>query len=70
MEEMGEKPVASMGDGGETGRHEKTPGKSIDDLDLNPFIDRTPLAIMSTAQMEYLVEIFGKLGLRYMVVTE
>lgn len=40
------------------------------EFDLSTFIDRTPLSICAKAPMEYLVEIFGKLGLRYICVTE
>jgi len=37
---------------------------------LAAFIDRTPLTISAKAPMEYAVEMFGKLGLRYLVVVE
>ncbi|KAK5076467.1 hypothetical protein LTR64_006053 [Lithohypha guttulata] len=49
-----------------------TPRVSHDDeeLDLSPFVDRTPLAICAASPMEYAVEMFGKLGLRYLIVTE
>ena len=40
------------------------------DLDLSMFVDRTPLTLCATAPMEYLVEMFGKLGLRYLCVIE
>ncbi|KAL8808291.1 MAG: hypothetical protein Q9223_001615 [Gallowayella weberi] len=40
------------------------------DLDLSKFVDRTPLTICAQAPMEYLVEMFGKLGLRYICVVE
>ncbi len=40
------------------------------EFDLSTFIDRTPLSICAKAPMEYLVEMFGKLGLRYICVTE
>lgn len=40
------------------------------DLDLSVFVDRTPLTICAKAPMEYLVEMFGKLGLRYLCVVE
>ena len=43
---------------------------SKDILDLTSFVDRTPLTITATAPMEYVVEMFGKLGLRYLMVTE
>ena len=40
------------------------------ELDLSSFVDRTPLTICAKAPMEYAVEMFGKLGLRYLCVTE
>jgi len=40
------------------------------EYDLSTFVDRTPITICSKAPMEYAVEIFGKLGLRYLCVTE
>ncbi|KAJ9607957.1 hypothetical protein H2200_008036 [Cladophialophora chaetospira] len=40
------------------------------ELDLSQFIDRTPLTICARAPMEYAVEMFGKLGLRHLCVTE
>ncbi|KAL9002957.1 MAG: hypothetical protein Q9188_004145 [Gyalolechia gomerana] len=40
------------------------------DLDLSVFVDRTPLTICAKAPMEYMVEMFGKLGLRYLCVVE
>jgi chloride channel 3/4/5 len=39
-------------------------------LDLSQFVDRTPLSICAKAPMEYAVEMFGKLGLRHLCVTE
>jgi chloride channel 3/4/5 len=52
-------------------------GHTIDDVppdhlevDLSPFVDRTPLSICREAPLEYAVEMFGKLGLRYLCVTE
>lgn len=50
------------------GKRYGMPGDDM--LDLSPFVDRTPLTICATAPMEYAVEMFGKLGLRYLVVTE
>ena len=38
--------------------------------DLVPFVDRTPLCICARAPMEYAVEMFCKLGLKYLCVTE
>ena len=40
------------------------------ELDLSQFIDRTPLTVCAKAPMEYAVEMFGKLGLRHLCVTE
>ena len=40
------------------------------EFDLSVFVDRTPLTICAQAPMEYAVEMFGKLGLRYLCVVE
>lgn len=40
------------------------------ELDMAHFVDRTPLTINARAPMEYAVEMFGKLGLRHLCVTE
>ncbi|MCJ1441209.1 MAG: hypothetical protein MMC23_001695 [Stictis urceolatum] len=40
------------------------------ELDLSSFVDRTPLTIPESAPAEYAVEMFGKLGLRYLCVVE
>lgn len=40
------------------------------DFDLSVFVDRTPLTISAMAPMEYAMEMFGKLGLRYVCVVE
>ncbi|KAL6718116.1 hypothetical protein ACLMJK_004203 [Lecanora helva] len=40
------------------------------EFDLSSFVDRTPLSICAKAPMEYAVELFGKLGLRHLCVTE
>lgn len=37
---------------------------------LGAFIDRTPLTISAKSPMEYAVEMFGKLGLRHIIVIE
>ncbi|KAF8867233.1 hypothetical protein BDZ45DRAFT_667202 [Acephala macrosclerotiorum] len=37
---------------------------------LSTFVDRTPLTICAKAPMEYAVEMFGKLGLRHLIVVE
>ena len=40
------------------------------EFDISMFVDRTPLTICAQAPMEYAVEMFGKLGLRYLCVVE
>lgn len=40
------------------------------EFDLSVYVDRTPLTINAKAPMEYAVEMFGKLGLRYICVVE
>ncbi|OCL04833.1 chloride channel-like protein 3 [Glonium stellatum] len=40
------------------------------EFDLSGFVDRTPLSVCAKAPLEYAVELFGKLGLRYLCVTE
>jgi chloride channel 3/4/5 len=40
------------------------------EVDLTPFVDRTPLSICEKAPLEYAVEMFSKLGLRYLMVSE
>ncbi|KAF2088827.1 hypothetical protein K490DRAFT_38172 [Saccharata proteae CBS 121410] len=48
-------------------------GEAVDDeevLDLSGFVDRTPLTLCAKAPLEYAVEMFGKLGLRHLCVTE
>ena len=40
------------------------------EFDMSMFVDRTPLTICAKAPMEYAVEMFGKLGLRYLCVVE
>ncbi|KAK3369926.1 chloride channel [Podospora didyma] len=37
---------------------------------ISEFIDRSPLTIMANAPVEYVVEMFGKLGLRYLIIVE
>ncbi|RMZ90704.1 hypothetical protein DV736_g2076, partial [Chaetothyriales sp. CBS 134916] len=39
-------------------------------IDMTCFVDRTPLTLSASAPMEYAVEMFGKLGLRYLMVTD
>ena len=40
------------------------------ELDLCSFVDRTPFSISEKAPMEYAVEMFGKLGLGYLLITD
>ncbi len=40
------------------------------EFDLGMFVDRTPVAVCAKAPMEYAVEMFGKLGLRHLMVLE
>ena len=40
------------------------------EADLTQFVDRTPVCLCAKAPMEYLVEMFGKLGLRHLCVVE
>ena len=49
----------------------QTPDSEVETgFDLSHFVDRTPLTICAKAPMEYCVEMFGKLGLRYLCVVE
>lgn len=48
-------------------------GHVMDDdgeFDMSMFVDRTPLTICAKAPMEYVLEMYGKLGLRYLCVLE
>ncbi|KAI9741580.1 MAG: hypothetical protein M1818_004386 [Claussenomyces sp. TS43310] len=38
--------------------------------ELSGFVDRTPLTLCAKAPLEYAVEMFGKLGLRHLIVVE
>jgi chloride channel 3/4/5 len=40
------------------------------EVDLTPFVDRTPLTVCAVAPLEYALQMFSTLGLRYLVVTE
>jgi chloride channel 3/4/5 len=40
------------------------------DFDLSHFVDRIPLTLSAIAPLEYAVEMFGKLGLRHLIVLE
>lgn len=46
------------------------PAESDSEFDMSMFVDRTPLSVCDKAPMEYVVEMFGKLGLRHLCVTE
>lgn len=50
----------------------RTDAMTLDLIDgpVSDFVDRTPLTIPSKAPVEYAVEMFGKLGLRYLVIVE
>jgi chloride channel 3/4/5 len=39
-------------------------------LDMSMFVDRTPLTVCEKAPIEYAVEMFGKLGLRYLCIVK
>ncbi|KAJ4986632.1 voltage gated chloride channel [Stagonosporopsis vannaccii] len=39
------------------------------EVDLSPYVDRAPLVLSEGAPLEYAVEMFAKLGLRYLCVT-
>ena len=39
-------------------------------IDISHFVDRTPLTIPAKAPLEYALEMFAKLGLRYCIITE
>ena len=53
---------------GAEGESEGAIGQNV--LDLASFVDRTPLTVCAKAPMEYVVEMFGKLGLRHLCVVE
>ncbi|OCK77367.1 chloride channel-like protein 3 [Lepidopterella palustris CBS 459.81] len=61
-----------LGDGWGEGVEVRVLGDKVaeGEFDLSVFVDRTPITICAKAPMEYAVEIFGKLGLRYLCVTE
>ncbi|KAK0267936.1 hypothetical protein LTR35_015868 [Friedmanniomyces endolithicus] len=40
------------------------------EFDMGHFVDRTPITVCSKAPMEYVLELFGKLGLRHLMLTE
>ena len=41
-----------------------------DEFDMSAFVDRTPLTVCAKAPMEFAIEMFGKLGLRHLIVVE
>jgi chloride channel 3/4/5 len=47
-----------------------TPVDDSPDLDLSSFIDRAPISIPANAPIEVAVELFSKLGIRYLCVTQ
>jgi chloride channel 3/4/5 len=51
---------------GDAGRDVKASG----DLDLVSFVDRTPLTMSENSPIEYALEAFAKLGLKYLIITE
>ena len=59
IEDRGEETLVSLVHGANDG-----------ELDLSHFVDRTPLTLSATAPIEYAVEMFGKLGLRYLCIVE
>jgi chloride channel 3/4/5 len=58
--------------GGSVSLNESAEGddQQEEELDLSMFVDRTPALISAKAPLEYAVEMFGKLGLRHLCVTE
>ncbi|KAM7184536.1 Cl channel CLC-3 [Naviculisporaceae sp. PSN 640] len=56
----------------ETGEDEDEQDGEVDLVDgvVADFVDRSPLTVASRAPVEYAVEMFGKLGLRYLIVVE
>ncbi|KAI9661478.1 MAG: hypothetical protein M1831_003000 [Alyxoria varia] len=54
----------------ENPQHVRDPTKLKGDIDLSMFVDRTPLTVCEAAPVEHVLECFGKLGLRYMMITE
>ena len=61
-------PGTSPEEGGGGGGRRREADDEI--LDLSPFVDKTPLTVCAKAPMEYAVEMFAKLGLRYLCVVE
>nr|POE56881.1 isoform 2 of h(+)/cl(-) exchange transporter 4 [Quercus suber] len=47
-------------------------GTALDpgEFDLSHFVDRTPMTLCAAAPLEYAAEMFGKLGLRHLILTE
>jgi chloride channel 3/4/5 len=66
--------LASVGsEGGEDGEVRvlrEVDGEDDGVADISAFVDRTPVSVCAQAPMEYVVEMFGKLGLRYLMLTE
>ena len=62
---------AGDGPGGEDGvANDQDASAAKGALDLTAFVDRTPLTVCNKAPVEYAVEMFGKLGLRHLIVVE
>lgn len=68
MEEVRLLSSAAAAPSGEEEGQEEQEQENI--IDLSHFVDRTPLTLSAVAPMEYAVEMFGKLGLRYLMITE
>jgi len=47
-----------------------TPVDDSPELDLSSFVDRAPISIPANAPIEVAVEIFTKLGIRYLCITQ
>jgi chloride channel 3/4/5 len=45
------------------------PTDHVVSTDLSPLVDRTPLSLHVDAPLEYAVEMFGKLGVRYLIIS-
>lgn len=71
MEEVRLLSSAAAAPSGEEGEEEEQEEQEQENIiDLSHFVDRTPLTLSAVAPMEYAVEMFGKLGLRYLMITE
>jgi chloride channel 3/4/5 len=71
--ELGYGLASVLSEGGEDGEVRVLGGVDGEDdgvADISAFVDRTPVSVCAQAPMEYVVEMFGKLGLRYLMLTE